>query len=122
MSLYSIRWRSASAAMVLILHAIALYSPRSQAFEDDYTRAVRSEGSKLPVLNKPAEAPAASVVDKTAAREAFEADLRSQAPASRRFYDDLDAARRQQVYEYYLKEGRITENVRRFIVKMRLGS
>ena len=48
--------------------------------------------------------------------------LRNEAPASLRFYNELDPALRQQVYEYFLKEGKVTDGVKRFIVKLRLGA
>lgn len=117
-----------SATAVVVLQAGAmLYPAPSVAYDDEYTRAIRSEGSKLQAINRspetPAEpaAPAAPAANGRTQAE-FEAELRAQAAASRRFYDELDTSRKRLVYDYYLKEGGVTENVRRFIVKLRLGS
>lgn len=97
----------------------SLHSPRAFAAEDDYTRAIRSEGSKLDVQDRSSSA-AAPATTRTVAD--FEMLLRNEAPASLRFYNELDPALRQQVYEYFLKEGKVTDGVKRFIVKLRLGA
>jgi hypothetical protein len=117
------KWLCLSRYVVFSATAALLYSAPSRA-EDDYTRAIRNEGSKLQTINKPPEVPAepAAPAFNGRAQVEFETELRNKAPASRRFYDELDANRKRLVYDYYLKEGGVTENVKRFIIKMRVGS
>jgi hypothetical protein len=125
---YRTRWLSAATGVLLGFGTVALgalHSARSFAAEDDYTRAIREEGARLNTLNRPAtdEAPPAGEAKSPATVPSeFEKQLRAEAPASHRFYSELDAGPRQKVYALYLKEGKVSEEVKRLIVKLRLGN
>jgi hypothetical protein len=113
-------------------------SGTARAADDDaYLRAIREEGNKLEFLNRAKEeikqseqqeiqAAAAAKPGAAAAAKAkniteFEKELSRDAPASHKLYTQLTAEKRLALYNFYLKDGKMSA-VKRKIVEFYLGA